>query len=149
MANLKPINQKQFLVKISDTTLTYAYFTKVTSPKETRDETEYNNGQDGTTHVHLGFTKRDKVTLAKPFDPVADKALVTWYKRRRLTTATKFSVAIKPTHPDQAGSDITGAGTLTLLGCEVAAFKMPDVDRSGTGLAMLEIELVHDDWSYQ
>lgn len=166
MGNLKPIQQKQFLVFIGDTaasgsssgssssgsantttTLVKTYFTKATAPKESRDEAEYNDGQTGTTYVSLGFTKREKVTLSKPFDPVADKTLVTWYKSRRSATE-KFTTSIKPVAADQVGSEIASAGTLTLTGCEVASFKMPDVDRMATGVAMLEIEIVYDEWVY-
>ena len=148
MANLKPIQQKQFLVFFDGSALLSTYFTKVTAPKESRDEVEYNNGQDGTTYTSLGFTKRDKVTFSKPFDPVADKAIITWYKGRRAASTEKFTATIKPVNADQAGSDISGAGTLTLTGCEVVSFKMPEADRMSTGLAMLEIEVVHDDWSF-
>lgn len=166
MGNLKPIHQKQFLVFIGDagatststsgastskdntaTALVKTYFTKATAPKESRDEAEYNDGQTGTTYVSLGFTKREKVTLSKPFDPSADKTLVAWYKSRRSAT-DKFTTSIKPVAADQAGSEISGAGTLTLTGCEVASFKMPDVDRMATGVAMLEIEIVFDEWGY-
>lgn len=143
---LKPITVRSFLVTISG--LGNTYFTKATSPKESREVVEYQDGLTGTVRKMVGFTTRDNVTLSKPFYAVEDKALVNWYQNQKKTNAAKFVVSITPVNPDLEGSKIAGAATLTLVGCEVVSLKMPDIDRMGSGTAMVELELLYDDWSF-
>lgn len=147
MANLRPITQRQFIVQISN--LGSFAFTKATSPKETRETTDYNDGQRGTVYKLPGFTSRDNVTLSKPFYPAQDKALVTWYQNQKKAEAQKFTVSIQPVNADLEGSAIAGAGTFILTGCEVVSLKLPDVDKMGSGIAMMEVEILYDEWSYQ
>lgn len=142
---LKPITVRSFLVTISG--LGSTYFTKATAPKEAREVTEYQDGLTGTVRKMVGFTSRDNVTLSKPFYAVEDKALVNWYQAQKKAGAAKFVVSITPVNPDLEGTKIAGAMTITLTGCEVVSLKLPDIDRMGSGTAMLELELLHDDWS--
>lgn len=137
--NLKPISQKQFLVTIQGI---QGFFSKCTKPKEARTETTYNDGQTGEEYTHLDFIKRDKVTLSKVFDPAADKTLVSWFNERKTKADTPFNISIQPVSADTAGTPISGASTIILNNCFVASFSYPEVDRMGSGMAMLEIEVV-------
>lgn len=145
---LKPTMQKQFLVLLDQ--LKETYWSKVTAPKETRDVAEYNDGQTGKTRKVLGFTNTENITLSKAFDPVADKAIVDWYSNRKKDAgkAEKFSISIQPINADYQGSVISGGITITLTGCQVVSFKAPDVDRLGTGMSMIELEVCYDDISF-
>ncbi len=144
---LKPVTQKQFLVILDK--LTDTYWTKATAPKETREVVEYNDGQTGNIRKALGFLNRDNITLSKPFDPAADKALMAWYEniRKNGTTAEGFTVTITPVNNDMAGTTISGV-TITLTGCQVVSFRTPEVDRAGSAIAMVELELLYDDISF-
>jgi phage tail-like protein len=137
--NLQPISQKQFLVNIQGI---QSYFSKVTKPKESRAETTYNDGQTGEEYTHLDFIKREKITLSKVFYPATDKALVNWWNERKTKADTPFNISIQPIAADTAGSPISGAGTIILNNCFVQSFSYPEVDRMGSGMAMLEIEVV-------
>lgn len=149
MGNLRPISQKQFMVNITGgASELNLLFTKVTAPKESRETYDYNDGNRGTTYKAVGFTQRDNVTLTKPFNPEEDKRLVNWYKEQQKADAQAFSVAIKPVNADASGTLFANSGTLVLLQCEVVALKMPDVDRMGNGVAMIELEVIYKDWSY-
>lgn len=147
MPNLRPLTQKQFIVQMD--TLTGMYFSKVTAPKESREVVEYTDGQTGAVYKMPGFISRENVTLAKPFSPEQDKALVSWYNTKKAANAAKFTITIQPVNADQAGSAAAAGATLALTGCEVVSLKMPDVDRMGSGLAMIEIEVLYDGWTLQ
>lgn len=146
---LKPITQQQFVVLIDQ--LTSTYWSKVTSPKESRVQAEYNDGSTGTTRKVAGFTSRENVTLTKAFDPVADKAIIAWYNGLKGsstggtgTGATPFAVSITPVTNTYQGTTITGV-TITLTGCTVVSLKMPEVDRTGSSAAMLELEVYYEE----
>lgn len=143
---LKPIYQKQFLVTLGSLK---AYFNKATAPSETRDTVDYNDGQTGTTFVHAGFTKRDTVTLSKVFDPSADKELIAFYVKQTTEEPTDFNVSIQPVSVELQGKPIAGAGTFLLNNCQFVGAKLPEADRSGSGMAMLEFTLTFDSWTYQ
>lgn len=144
---LKPILQKQFLVLIDQ--LKESYWNKATSPKESREVAEYNDGQTGVTRKVLGFTSTENVTLSKPFDPIQDKFITDWYTdyKKNVGTKDRFTVSIQPVQNDYQGNTIKGV-TITLTGCQIVSFKAPEVDRMGTATAMLEIELCYDDLSF-
>ncbi len=147
---LKPITQQQFVVLIDQ--LTSTYWTKVTSPKESRVQSEYNDGSTGTTRKVSGFTTRENVTLTKAFDPIADKAIITWYNSSKGSASTgtssqgvtPFTVSITPVTNTYQGTTITGV-TITLTGCQVVSIKLPEVDRTGSGTAMLELEIYYEE----
>lgn len=145
MANLKPVQQRQFLVTIDGL---QAFFTKATAPKETRGSSTYNDGETGITRKHLGFLELDDVTLSKPFDPAQDKALVEWWNKQK-EDPSNVTVSIQPVKADTKGSPIPGASTLMLTECQVASFTYPAVDREADGMAMLEIVLVPGSITYQ
>lgn len=140
---LKPITQKQFLVILDK--LATTYWSKATSPKESRDVADYNDGQTGTVKKALGFLSRDNITLSKAFDPDADKAITTWYAemQKNGTPNDGFNVSITPVKNDLAGTTLKGI-TLKLSGCQVVSLKLPDVDRMGNGVATIELELCYD-----
>lgn len=148
MATLKPILQKQFLVIIDQ--LQTTYWTKATRPKVTRETADYNDGQTGTVKKMLGFTSRDNITLSKPFDPTADKAITDWYTelQKNESEDRRFSVSLQPVQADRQGNTIKGV-TITLTGCQLVSFSAPEVDRMGTSAAMIEIEICYDDISFQ
>ena len=144
--NLQPITVKQALITIEGIT---AYFTKVSAPKEKREDVSYNDGQRGQTFKVTGFVELENITLSKSFDPVQDKALVAWYKARKNTLDQAFSVTVQPVTADVQSTPITGGGTFVLSGCKVVSFKYPEFDRLGSGLAMLEIEIAPESVTYQ
>lgn len=165
---LKTVTEKQFLVRISNpatatTSATAgstaastpsgaisALFQSATSPKETREVVEYNDGQTGTILKHLGFTSRENVTLAKVYDPTTDHDFVTWYKGLRPSSGadTKFTTVIQAVLADQAGTIYPGSKAISLTGCQVVSFELPKVDRiGGNSSAMLTIEICYDDFS--
>lgn len=145
---LKPIMQKQFLVLLDQ--LSETYWSKATAPKETKDVAEYNDGQTGKTRKVLGFTSTDNVTLSKGFDPVEDKKLLEWYSNRKKEAGKeeKFTLSMQPINSDYQGSVISSGATITLTGCQVVSFKAPEVDRMGSGLATIELEICFDDISF-
>ena len=145
---LKPITQKQFLVLIDQ--LKETYWSKATAPKETREAADYNDGQTGNTKKALGFVSRDNITLSKAFDPVADKVITTWYDgiKKNGTPAEGFSISIQPVQNNLETTTISGV-TITLTGCQVVSFKLPEIDRMGNGVAMLELEVCYDNLSFQ
>lgn len=150
MPNLRPISQKQFLVSLSG--LPEIYFTKATAAQESREVIEYTDGQTGTVYKMPGFSSRENVTLSKPFHPDQDKALVDWYNGQKAKNYPdgKFTVSITPVSADRVASLFgDGKNTIVLTGCEVVSFKFPEVDRMSSGLAVLELELLFDDFSMQ
>lgn len=147
MANLKPILSSQFLVTVDGI---QGYWTKVSSPKDNRAEVKYNDGQTGFTRTLLGFVTREKVTLSKPYDPAADRALITWYKEKMANGASQpFVVTIQTVNADTQATPLAGAPTIILTQCQLASFKYPEVDRDSTKLAMIEMEVYHDDITAQ
>ncbi len=149
---LKPITQQQFIVLIDQ--LKETYWSKVTAPKESRVAADYNDGSTGTTRKVLGFTNRDNVTLSKAFDPVADKAVLAWYTSYKgggssantASSATPFTISITPVTNTYQGATIAGV-TITLTGCQVISAKLPEVDRTGSAVAMIEFEICYEELS--
>ena len=139
MANLKPLSQKQFLVEIDK--LAGAKFTKATGLEETFDEAEYNDGSTGQQFTHLGMLKLGSVTLGKPFDAEADQAIYDWFQEYKENRGD-FAVTITPILPTLEAKQVPGSKSLILQGCQVKRFKYPDADREGSGLAMLELEVI-------
>lgn len=141
--NLQPLGTEQFLVVIDGLT---AYFNKATAPKWNKNEFEYNDGQSGIMRTHLGFVKFDKVTLSKNYY-IEDSAIIQWAQQRRNDDAP-FSVTITPVQADATGSPVSGGSVLTLADCRLASFSTAEVDRNGTGGAMLTLEIIVGDFSF-
>lgn len=138
MADLQPLSIKQWLVTLDGVT---GYFTKATAPKATKGEVSFNDGSTGIERTHLDFIKYEKITISKPYDPAADGSLIEW-ANTAFEEGTKFTVTMQPVKADQLGSPIDGAKTIAMAECQLASFKYPEVDRGGSGLSMLELELI-------
>ena len=145
MSKLKPVMTKQFLVVLDGVS---AKFSKCSGISETRDSADYDDGETGQTFTHLGFIKLEEVTLSKTFDPVADKALVDWWVQQK-KAPTDFTVTIQPVQADTQGTAISGSRALILQGCQVSSFRHAEVDRTGSGIAMLEIRVYPKAVTYQ
>lgn len=145
MANLKPITVQNFVVTISGASgLSGTFlFTKATAPRLSRVEAPYNDGQTGTEQMTYGFSRRDKITISKPYDPVADAALEEWAQNmlEKPTATSDFTLTVQPVQSDIAGTAYPGAKARVFTGCQVTSFRGADVDRQGSATAMLEIEI--------
>jgi hypothetical protein len=90
-----------------------------------------------------GFASREKLTLSKAYDPVADEALEVWAQKaiEQPTATGDFTVTVQPVQSDVAGTPIAQSKSRVYSGCQMVSLRVPDVDRSGSGLAMLELEV--------
>ena len=136
MANLAPISQKQ--AKITISSLPGIFWTSIDGGKQSREEVAYNDGAIGLEKTYLGFTMIEALTLTKPYDPSADKALQTFVTTQR-SNNTPFSVVVSPVQADVAGSPIPGAVGVTYPNCVLVSYKPAKFDRDGTGLAKVEL----------
>jgi hypothetical protein len=147
MPNLKPITTQNFIVTISGATgLTGTNtFSKATAPRMSRSEVPYNDGQTGTEHMTYGFSRREKLSLSKAYDPVNDATLEQWAQDalEKPGDNSDFTVTIQPVQSDIAGTPIASAKSRVFTGCQLVSMRLPDVDRTGSGLAQLELEIYY------
>lgn len=147
MANLKPVTVQNFIVTISGAAgLSGTFlFTKATAPRFSRTEAPYNDGQTGTEQMTFGFAKRDKISVSKPYDPVTDAALEIWAQEMMEKPAANndFTLTIQPVQSDIAGTALPSAKARVYTGCQITSFRGHDVDRGGSGVAMLELEIYY------
>lgn len=143
--SLKPLATSQFVVTIEGVT---ARFTTATGLEDTRQESTYNDGETGMVRKHLGFRQLNNVTLGKPYDPAQDEALVQFY-RDVYTSGQRVTVAIQPVDTSHQGAPVEGSKTLMLTDSQLSRLKLPEVDRAGSGVAMIELEIVPGDWTTQ
>ena len=147
MANLRPVTVQNFVVTISGASgLSGTFlFTKATAPRFSRVEAPYNDGQTGTEQMTFGFAKRDKMTISKPYDPVNDATLEAWAQdmMEKPKDNSEFTLTIQPVQSDIAGTALPSAKARVYTGCQITSFRGNDVDRGGSGVAMLEIEIYY------
>lgn len=143
--NLKPITVQNFIVTLNGANGLSGNitFNKANAPRISRNKVDYNDGQTGQTMATYGFASRENLTLSKAYDPVADATLETWAQNaiEKPQDNSDFTVTIQPVQSDIAGSPIASAKARVYTGCQVVSLRTPDVDRTGSGLAMLEIEI--------
>lgn len=138
---LEPLSIKQYLVSMGGV---QALFSKCTAPKVMKGETKYNDGQTGVMKTHLDFLEYEKVNLTKNFSASQDGTLLDFVKDK-METGEKVDVTIQPVKADKAGSAVPGAKTIVLMGCQVVSVTYPQVDREGSGLSTLVVELAPED----
>ena len=137
---LTPQSVKQYLVTMGGLT---AYWQKATAPKWMRNETQYNDGQEGVIRTHLDFVSFEKITLTKNYDSEKDGTIIDFCLERR-ESGERFEVTIQPVKPDKAGTAAPGK-TLVLQDCQIVSVTYPSVDREGTGLSTLLVEIIPGD----
>jgi hypothetical protein len=133
---LAPISQKQAKIVIS--AIPGIFWTSNKGGKLSREEVKYNNGQTGLEQTYVGFSMVEPLTLSKPYDPVADKAIAAFVTTQR-SNGTPFSITVTPVQADVAGSPLAGAVGVTYPNCVLTGYKPADFDRNGQGLAMIEV----------
>jgi len=137
MPNLKPVANRQFIAVIDGVQVSIQ---KVSAPKVSLMSDKYNDGVTGVERTHLSFISYDNVTLTCLYDPTTAENLFDWVLGAIKDSKT-FTVTIQPVQSDLEGSPLGAAKSLQLLGCQVASYKHPEMDRSGSGLAMMEVEV--------
>lgn len=137
------VSQNQFQVQLPE--IQGAYFSKMSAPKESRVETQYTDPQAGRELTHLSFFKTDKVTLTHLYTPTIAAAVQALWQKCKTGGVPKFTCNAQPVAADISGNPLQGATAITLIGCQIASVKGVDIDRSGTSMAMIEIELTVDE----
>jgi len=111
---------------------------------------DYNDGQTGQTLEHVTFVKTEHITLSKVFDPEKDKPLIEFYNKTLTEGQTQdWNISIQPVTADLQGKPVQGAGTIILNSCQFVAITYPEADRMGSGMSMLEFEVLYDNITYQ
>ena len=137
------VSQNQFQVVIPD--ISGAYFSKMSAPKESRVETQYTDPQAGREYTHLSFFKTEKVTLTHLYTPDVANQVKAWWQKWKTSPQPKFTCTAQPVAADISGNPLQGSTAMTLIGCQPVSVKGVDIDRSGTSMAMIEIELAVDE----
>lgn len=149
---LQPIGQQQFQVTFSDPgeRAEYnLYFNKVSAPKISRTSESFNDGATGQTFEHLGFVKYENITLTKLFDPIADALFVKWLQDRITKGGENFTIVVTPVESTKDAPKISGAVTWNYIGCQLVSYSAPEIDRDGTGIATLEMEVNPESVEYR
>lgn len=133
MPQLQPISMKQARVTISGSN---TGFTSISGGKYSREEVKYNDGNQGIEKTFVGMVAIEQLTLSRPYDPVAEKEIVTFVNNQR-TAQQGFTVTVQPVSADVAGTAI-GTG-VTYTGCVLVSYTPAKFDRNGNGLAMTEL----------
>ncbi len=137
------VSQNMFQVLIPD--IPGAYFSKMSAPKESRVETEYTDPQVGRQFTHVSFFKTEKVTLTHLYTPTIAAAVKAWWQKYKTSPQPKITLTAQPVAADVSGTPLAGATAETLVGCQPVSVKGVDIDRSGTSMAMIEIEFTVDE----
>ena len=139
----KPITEKQFVVTLEGMPV---IFSKVTGVKATAEKTPYSDGSTGIEYTHVGMVTYPPITLSKVLDATEDKKLIDFavskLDAKDNNDAAGFTVTIKPVNPDVAGTPVSGGLTITLVGCQISGYTLPNADRGSTSMAMIELEIV-------
>ena len=138
MTLLKPITQKQFIATISD--ISSVYWMVARGGRVSREKVQYATGNKGLIQNMAGFTSIEDLSLSKSFDPEADASVITWVQSQ-IDNPTIFSVQLQPVKADLAGSAVV-SNTIRYDNCQVVSYKLPDMDRNSSGLAMFELTLI-------
>jgi hypothetical protein len=142
---LRPISVKQFIVTIGSESYR---FTKASAVTAESNVEEYNDGSTGRTRAHADFDRLSPLELSKPFDPTTDFELITLLKTLK-DTAEPVTITKQPVKADYQGNIIEGAKTIIYTGCICISYTDPEVDREGSGMAMVNCTFEVADLSVQ
>ena len=131
--SLRPISIKQWIVTIGSQTFR---FTKASAVTAESNVEEYNDGSTGRTRAHADFDRLTPLELSKPFDPSTDFALLSLLKELK-DTKKPVAISKQPVKADYQGSIIPGAKTILYTDCVCTSYTDPEVDREGSGMAMV------------
>ena len=150
MPRLQPISQQNFQVTISDdgTQLANIYFNKVSRPGLVRSQENFNDGQTGQIFKHLGLLSTDIVTLTKIWSPSQDIELLNWANDRIKSGGELFTVVVQPVQSTKDAEPVEGSNSWNYSGCQLVAFRPPEVDRDASGLATIELEIDYENLEY-
>jgi hypothetical protein len=124
---------KQFIVTIGSESYR---FTKASAVTAEANVSEYNDGSTGRTRAHADFDRLSVLELSKPFDPATDFVLLELLKTLK-DTSEEVTITKQPVKADYQGTVIEGAKTILYTGCVCISYTDPEVDREGSGMAML------------
>jgi hypothetical protein len=138
---MRPITQSDYLISIANVK---GVFSKFSGGEEEFDTSDYVDPADRRKKTVRGVVMVGDVTLAKPFHPTDDAALIDlWQKYRDDGTPEEgFTVTVQAIKNDRNRTPI--GKPRTYYGCQIIKFTRPEADLEGSDVAMLEIEMSVD-----
>lgn len=144
MAGVKviPITEADFLVTIEG--ISQAHWETCSGVTDSTNVTEYSDGQSNRLHKLIGPRQVENVTLSKPYNPEADKALIAWWKRWCSANGEEVTITMQPVRycPDA----IPYGSATTMLGCKPSSLKFGNVDKKSANISMIELIFSVDDY---
>jgi hypothetical protein len=136
----KPLSVNSFSVKITiGTEAVTSFFSKCSSVEKTYNTGSYSDGESNIVYELPTSVKYSDLTLGKVFTE-DDDALMQKLLSANNKVDQYVSVDIQPVYRDAYSTTAIG-GTITAKYCTVKSVKLPEIDTSGDGVAMLEFVL--------
>ena len=124
-------------------------FTRCSGKSVTKATADVPNPQTGNMETITGYKKIQDVSLAKPFSPVDDKALVNWLTQQEADNQPLFSFTVTAVNIDGQNTPISGGVSWTFTDCKVVSYTLPDVDLGSATPSMLQITIASNASSNQ
>jgi hypothetical protein len=116
-------------------------FTRCSGKSVAKATSDVPNPQTGMMETITGYRKIQDVQLGKPYDPVADRALITWLTQQESDNQPLFSFTVTPVNIDGQNSPISGGSSWTFTDCKVVNYSLPDVDLGSANPSMISITI--------
>jgi hypothetical protein len=143
---INPINEQSFLLQL--TALNF-YWETFSGLSETTSTSEYSDGLSNRLYKLQGPRSLDDFTFTKAFDPVADKAIVSYWKNWCEGRTEKTTASIVPIRYCPTPEPLPGAPKLTLYGVFPISLQGWNVDKKSSNVSILTLVVSAEDWSYE
>jgi len=107
------------------------------------DGASYSDGLKRNLLKLPGIREVATPTLSKPYDHVADRPLMAWWDRWCEGEQSPVRITIQPVFYCDDQPELEGE-PFVLEGCRPTRFKPPEVDKTSSDVAMIELDLTFD-----
>lgn len=143
-AQLIPIQRSQFLVTLKGID---CYWEKFSGIEDEAQTSEYSDGLSNRLFTLVGPRKLNDMTLEKAFDPIADKAVIDWFRTYCMGRDLEETISVTPVaycpNPEPLGP------SLILYGVRPISVKFAEADKQSNDVVTLELGIAADDYSYE
>ena len=145
-STIRPTTRGNWLLQI--TALDF-YFETFSGLNETTSTSEFSDGLSNRLYKLQGPRSLDDFTFTKAFDPIADKAIISYWKNWCEGETEKTTASIVPVRYCPTAEPLPGAPKLTLFGVFPISLQGWDVDKKSSDVSMLTLVVSAEDWSYE
>lgn len=141
----RPVTRQQWLLTIKGLD---CFFETFSGLSETTNTSEYNDGISNRLYKLQGPRSLDDFTFEKPFDPVVDKNIITYWKNFCSGETEPTTASITPVRYCPTPEQIPGSAILILYGVVPISLQGFQIDRKSSDVSMLTLVVSAEEWAY-